>query len=70
MEKGNPLACMTPNPKLCLTRKELAGQIGRTRGYVADMIRGGFRLPATVTDAVDWIRANPPPSRNRKRRRK
>lgn len=52
--------------KLCLTRKELAGQLGVNRRFVADMIRGGFKFPASDSDAKIWLQTNPHPSKFRK----
>ena len=49
------------------TKKEMANALGRSRDYVEDMIRGGFLLPATLMEAVQFIRANGPVSRFRLR---
>ncbi len=47
------------------TKKELANDLGRNPRYVRDMERGGFRLPARCTEAVNWLRQHPHPTRNR-----
>lgn len=52
--------------KLYLTRKELAADLGRSYRFVSDMIRLGFRLPARLDEAVEWLRKNPPPGRSRR----
>ena len=55
--------------RLLLTKKEVANEIGRSRRFVYDMSRGGFRLPATMTEVVNFLRENPVPTRFRKARK-
>ena len=52
--------------KFYFTKKELASAIGRSTSFVRFMEMGGFMLPATIQEVVDFIRANPFPSRFRK----
>jgi hypothetical protein len=52
--------------RLLLSQKEVANEIGRSRRFVYDMTRGGFRLPATMTEVVSFLRTNPVPTRFRK----
>jgi len=47
------------------TVKEMAAALGRSDKFVTDMKQGGFKLPATLTEAVAFIRANGPPTRFR-----
>ena len=44
-----------------LNKGQLAARLGVNRGYVTAMIRHGFAMPggrATVSWALDWLRAN------------
>lgn len=55
-----------PSPEpLFHTVKEMAAALQRSEDYVTYMKRGGFQLPATLAEAVAWIRANGPPTRFR-----
>jgi DNA-binding XRE family transcriptional regulator len=54
--------------ELLQTQKELASRLNRSRQYVLDMERAGFRLPATETEAVNFLRRHQHPSRYRKGR--
>ncbi len=49
------------------TKKELANDLQRSPRFIRDMERGGFRLPATAREAVEYLRAHPHPTRNRQR---
>lgn len=49
------------------TVKEMATALGRSEDYVGDMKRGGFRLPATLSQAVEFCRENGPVTRFRTR---
>ena len=53
-----------PTPFL-FTQKEMAARIGRSREYVRQMCRQGFVLPATVEEAVVFLRQHPAPCKNR-----
>lgn len=53
--------------KLLHTGKELAAALGRSEDYAGLMKKGGFKLPATLTEAILWIRANGPVWRFRDR---
>ena len=57
-----------PNHRYYMTKKELAAAIGRSTRFVRYMELGGFMLPATITEAVIFIRENPFPSRFKKKR--
>lgn len=54
-------------PPLIHTVKEMALALTRSEDYVHDMKRGGFRLPATVNDAVTFIHRHGPPRKFRQR---
>lgn len=57
-------------PKFYFTKKELAQAMGRSTRFVRFMEMGGFVLPATMAEAVMFIRENPFPCRfNPKKRR-
>ena len=58
------------SPRFFFTKKELAAAIGRNPRFIRDMELGGFRLPATVEDAVVFIRENQWPTRFRNSRPK
>lgn len=47
------------------TVKEMAAALGRSEDYVSDMKKGGFELPATLDDAVDWLKKHGPPTKFR-----
>lgn len=47
------------------TVKEMADAIGHSQKYVMDMKKGGFRLPATKSQAEEFIRLHGPPRRFR-----
>lgn len=49
-----------PEEKLLHSGKELAAALGRSEDYVGLMKKGGFRLPAKLSEAVIWIRENGP----------
>lgn len=53
------------------SQKEMAARIGRSREYVRCMCRRGFVIPATVEEAVIFLRQHPQPCRRHgeKRRR-
>lgn len=51
---------------LLSTVKELAAALRRSEDYVTYMKLGGFRLPATLQEAVSWIREHPNPTRYRR----
>ena len=53
------------NHRYYFTKKELAAAIGRSPRFVRFMELGGFMLPATIEEAVYFIRENPFPSRFR-----
>lgn len=50
-----------------LIGKELASELNVNRKYVEDMRRGGFKTPATIEEAQDWLEENPYPTRFRNR---
>ena len=52
-------------PPVIHTVKEMATALHRSEDYVGDMKRGGFKLPATVEDALAFIREKGPPTRFR-----
>jgi hypothetical protein len=52
-------------PKYYFHVKTLAAAIDRSPRFVSDMLRGGFEIPATIEDAVIFIRKHPFPSRFR-----
>lgn len=54
-----------PREPLIPTVKEMAEELERSRRYVTDMRRGGFKLPATRTEAIAFIRDKGPPTRFR-----
>lgn len=54
--------------KYYFTKKDLAAAMGRTTRFVRFMELGGFVLPASMEDAVLFIRENPFPSRFYKRK--
>ena len=54
--------------KYYFTKKDLAAARGRTARFVRFMELGGFILPASMDDAVHFIRENPFPSRFYKRK--
>jgi|DEB19_MinimDraft_3_1074340.scaffolds.fasta_scaffold184251_1 hypothetical protein len=54
--------------KYYFTKKDLAAAMGRTARFVRFMELGGFILPASMDDAVHFIRENPFPSRFYKRK--
>jgi len=61
-----PLETKHPKPEtLFSTVKELAAALGRSEDYVTYMKAGGFQLPATLAEAVAWIREHPHPTRYR-----
>lgn len=64
-----PTQLSTPNnsqpPVVCHTVKEMAAALQRSEDYVSDMKRGGFKLPATLTEAIEFIRQKGPPTRFR-----
>lgn len=53
-----------PEP-LLHTVKEMADALQRSEDYVSDMKRGGFKLPATLAEAIAFIREKGPPTRFR-----
>jgi len=53
-----------PEP-LIHTVKEMASALGRNEKYVIDMKHGGFKLPATLSQAAEFIREKGPPTRFR-----
>ena len=65
MPKILNLTALKMTDKLILQNKELAGTLGTNERFVRDMVRGGFRLPCRVTDAVEFLRRNPHPTRFR-----
>jgi hypothetical protein len=52
--------------KLFHTSKELAGALNRSERYVADMRRGGLKFPATLKEAVCFIKKFGAPTKFRK----
>lgn len=52
---------------LLSTVKELAVALQRSEDYAGDMKRGGFKLPATLEQAVRWIHRHGPPTRFRRK---
>ncbi len=46
--------------KLCHTVGEMARELNRSEQYVTDMKSGGFKLPATLPEAIQWIRDHGP----------
>jgi len=65
----SPTSALRPQPSapepLIHTVKEMAAALHRSEDYVTNMKRGGFKLPATVTAAAEFIRENGPPTRFR-----
>lgn len=51
--------------EIILQNKELAGRLGTNERFIRDMVRGGFRLPCRITDAIEFLRENPHPTRFR-----
>jgi hypothetical protein len=51
--------------KLIHTVKEMAEALGRSESYVTDMKRGGFKMPATLHEAIRFIRNRGPITRFR-----
>ena len=45
--------------------KVLAAKLGAHRGFVTDMIRGGFKLPCQIHDAVKFLQRHPHPTKFR-----
>jgi hypothetical protein len=58
------------DPKFYFTKKELAQAMGRSTRFVRFMELGGFVLPATMLEAVNFIRENPFPSRFQPKKKK
>ena len=54
-----------PTGVLIKTVKEMALALGYHEQFVTDMKRGGFKLPATVEEAVEFIRRHTPITRFR-----
>lgn len=54
-----------PEEKYCATVGEMSVVLGRSEQYVTDMKKGGFKLPATRSEAIEWIRQNGPVTRFR-----
>ena len=52
--------------KFYWTAGELAADLGKNRKFVGDMKKGGFRFPATLTEAIQFLKNNPHPTRFRK----
>lgn len=52
--------------KIIHSVREMAWALGRSPDYVEDMRRGGFKLPSTVQEAIEFIRHTGPPGRFRK----
>lgn len=51
-----------------LSKKEMAARLGRSREFVRAMCRRGFVLPATVEEAVSFLRQHPSPCQKIKRK--
>lgn len=56
---------VTTTEPLLNTVKEMAVALGRSDRYVTDMKRAGFRLPATRSEAIEFIRRYGPVTRYR-----
>jgi hypothetical protein len=65
---AKPLSTLNTRPApepFIHTVKEMATALNRSEDYVGFMKRGGFELPATLSQAVEFIRKKGPPSRFR-----
>ena len=65
MPKFVRLESLKMTDEIILQNKELAGRLGTNERFVRDMVRGGFKLPCRVNDAVEFLRNNPHPTRFR-----
>lgn len=61
----HPAPRTPPGAPAIHTVKEMSVALGRSQDYVSDMKRGGFKLPATLAEAIRWIRQKGPPTRYR-----
>lgn len=63
---GKFYSMTTQAPEKLFTAKELAAELRRGYRFVQSMRARGFVMPggtATLTEARDWLRANPRPCR-------
>lgn len=70
MPKMVNLGLLKMSDEIILQNKQLAGRLGTNERFVRDMVRGGFRLPCRLDDAVNFLRENPHPTRFRHMRRR
>ena len=65
MPKRINLDLIKMTDEIILQHKQLAARLGTNRQYVRDMCKGGFRLPCQLSEAVNFLRENPHPTRFR-----
>ncbi len=65
MPKILNLALVKMTDEIIHHNKVLADKLGTNPRYVTDMKSGGFQLPCTIREAVDFIRKHPHPTRFR-----
>lgn len=54
---------MTSDQRILTTNKEVAEALGgKNPRYVTDMRRGGFQLPCTPREALNFLRRHPRPT--------
>ncbi len=61
-----PVEYNIPNSGGQMTAKELAGELGRSVGYIYAMKRDGFPMPgglASIKDVLQWLEKHPNPRR-------
>lgn len=51
-------------PQFIFSQKEMCARLGRSREYVRAMCARGFVLPATIEEAVVFLRQHPKPLQN------
>jgi hypothetical protein len=65
MPKILNLAAVKMTDEIIHHNKVLAQKLGTNRRFVTDMIRGGFKLPCQIKDAVSFLQRKPHPTRFR-----
>ena len=65
MPKLLNLAAVQMTDEIIHHNKMLAQKLGANPRFVADMCRGGFRLPCQIREAINFLRNHPHPTQFR-----